>query len=123
MRLRRSLLLTALLLSCSSGEPTYSLDEGTPEELGMDPAVLDEARRYAFADGKNTQAVVVVRSGTVVAEWYAEDRDQQSLASSWSIAKSVTSAVVRITTRFRRRPTTSSPKFSAGEACIPSGAA
>lgn len=91
-----ALFFAVLLLSCSSGEAGYTFHEGTPEELGMDPARLEDARAYAFAEGKNTQGVVVVRSGTIVAEWYAEDRDEASLASSWSIAKSVTSALVGI---------------------------
>jgi len=90
------LVVAALSLCCSSSDAGWSFDEGTPEELGMDPARLEEARSYAFAGGKNTQGVVVARSGTIVAEWYAEDRDETSPASSWSIAKSVTSALVGI---------------------------
>ncbi len=93
---RTGLLIAALALACSSGEPGWSLEEATPDELGMDPAVLERARSYAFAEGKNTQGVVVVRGGAIVAEWYAEDRDAESLGASWSVAKSVTSALIGI---------------------------
>jgi CubicO group peptidase (beta-lactamase class C family) len=62
----------------------------------MDSAVLDGARAYAFQPGKNTQGVVVTRRGTLVAEWYADNRDVTSYAASWSMAKSFTSALVGI---------------------------
>ena len=67
-----------------------------PEDHDLDPALLEEAREYAFADGRNTQGVVVVRGGEIVAEWYADDADQDSFGASWSMAKSFTSATVGI---------------------------
>lgn len=81
----------------ASGEPAlFAFGEGAPESEGMDAAILEGAREYAFAPGKNTQSVIVVRRGTIVAEWYADDRERDSLASSWSIGKSVTSALIGI---------------------------
>jgi CubicO group peptidase (beta-lactamase class C family) len=68
----------------------------TPESQGMDAAVLEEARAYAFADDMNTQGVVVVRNGVIVAEWYADGADETSWATSWSVAKSFTSALIGI---------------------------
>lgn len=62
----------------------------------MTSAVLDGARAYAFQEGKNTQGVVVVRHGVIVAEWYEPGRDASSFAPSWSVAKSFTSALVGI---------------------------
>jgi CubicO group peptidase (beta-lactamase class C family) len=62
----------------------------------MDPARLEESREYAFAEGRNTQGVVVVHEGEIVAEWYAEGADADSWAASWSMAKSFTSALVGI---------------------------
>ena len=62
----------------------------------MDSLILDGARAYAFQPGKNTQGVVVTRRGTLVAEWYADNRDAKSYAASWSMAKSFTSALVGI---------------------------
>lgn len=67
-----------------------------PEDHGLDPAGLEEARDYAFAEGRNTQGVVVVRHGVIVSEWYAEDAGRDSWAASWSMAKSFTSATVGI---------------------------
>lgn len=67
-----------------------------PADHDIDPAGLEEARAYAFAPGRETQGVVVVHRGEIVAEWYAEGADADSWAASWSVAKSFTSAVVGI---------------------------
>jgi CubicO group peptidase (beta-lactamase class C family) len=67
-----------------------------PEDHGMDPAALERARDYAFAEGRNTQGVVVVHEDAIVAEWYAEGADQRSWVASWSMAKSFTSALIGI---------------------------
>jgi hypothetical protein len=91
----RSLVLLVAFGACG-GEPAWQWPVSEPEAQGMDPATLDGARAYAFQPGKNTQGVVVTRNGTLVAEWYAEDRDANSYAASWSMAKSVTSAAVGI---------------------------
>ena len=81
--------------SCAS-DSRFEFAEGTPEDVGMDSAVLEGARTYAFAEGRNTQGVVVVRRGTIVAEWYDPRRDASSRGASWSMAKSFTSALVGI---------------------------
>ncbi len=60
----------------------------------MDAAVLDGARAYAFAPGKNTQGVVVVRHGAIVAEWYEDGADADTYGASWSVAKSFTSTLI-----------------------------
>lgn len=67
-----------------------------PEDHGLDPATLEEARTYAFAEGRNTQGVVVVRDGVIVAEWYGEGAGPDSWVASWSVAKSFASATVGI---------------------------
>jgi len=67
-----------------------------PSAHGMDEATLDQAQDYAFADGRNTQGVVVVRGGVIVREWYAPGRDATSWAASWSVAKSFTSSLIGI---------------------------
>jgi len=67
-----------------------------PEDHGLDPAALEQARTYAFAEGRNTQGVVVVRDGVIVAEWYADGAGPDSWVASWSVAKSFTSATVGI---------------------------
>jgi CubicO group peptidase (beta-lactamase class C family) len=67
-----------------------------PASHGMDPVLLDQARAYAFTPGRNTQGVVVVHGGAIVGEWYAPGAGPDSWAASWSMAKSVTSALIGI---------------------------
>ncbi|HEY8544124.1 MAG TPA: serine hydrolase, partial [Acidimicrobiales bacterium] len=67
-----------------------------PADHGIDAATLEQARDYAFQDGRNTQGVVVVHDGAIVAEWYADGAGPDSWAASWSMAKSFTSALVGI---------------------------
>ncbi|HZR84798.1 MAG TPA: serine hydrolase [Candidatus Binatia bacterium] len=76
--------------------PDPDWDVVSPADEGMDPAVLEGARSYAFADGRNTQGVVVVKDGAIVAEWYAPDHGAASLATSWSAAKSFASTLIGI---------------------------
>ena len=40
--------------------PTQAWTVVTPEEMDMDPAILEGAFDYAFAEGKNTQALIVI---------------------------------------------------------------
>ncbi len=68
----------------------------TPESHGMDPAILDQARTYAFTPDRNTQGVVVVHGGAIVAEWYAPGADSDSWGASWSVGKSFASALIGI---------------------------
>jgi CubicO group peptidase (beta-lactamase class C family) len=97
------LLLTGPV-ACSGGsdderrpaEPGAAWDVDTPVQHGMDPETLQGARDYAFADGMNTQGVVVVQDGAIVAEWYADGAGEDSWAASWSIGKSFASALVGI---------------------------
>jgi CubicO group peptidase (beta-lactamase class C family) len=67
-----------------------------PAAHGMDAGVLEGARDYAFVDGRNTQGVVVVHDGAIVGEWYAPGATEGSWATSWSMAKSFTSALVGV---------------------------
>lgn len=80
----------------AGGLPDDGWAVGAPEDHGMDPAALEALREYTFAEGRNTQGVVVVRHGVIVAEWYAPSRDAASYAASWSIGKSVASALIGI---------------------------
>jgi hypothetical protein len=88
---------TTAAADVTDGSPAVSAWPAVPPERhNMDAEVLEGARTYAFAPTRNTQGVVVVRHGDIVAEWYAQDRDQHSWATSWSIAKSFASALVGI---------------------------
>ena len=95
--------------------------EASPESVGMDSTSLSAAFDEAFIDGTFTQAAVVIKDSKLVYERYrgimlgeksalvselntdAEtlqdrfgSRDKNSLASSWSTAKSFTSVMVAI---------------------------
>ena len=104
----------------STAEPGEWVVE-TPEDHDLDPALLEESRAYAFADGHNTQGVVVVHDGAIVAEWYADGAGPDSWAASWSMAKSFTSALVGIAVEEGKIPgvdepmTTWYPEFAGTE--------
>src|SRR5688572_13084297 len=105
----RAGVLLALIASCGGDDPRWDWPVATPEDQQMDSATLDGARAYAFQPGKNTQGVVVTRRGTLVAEWYADDRDATSYAASWSMAKSFTSALVGIAIEEGHIPSVDAP--------------
>jgi len=68
----------------------------TTEQVGLDAEKFQKAVDYAFGEGQNTQGLVVVRHGSIVFERYADGSDKDSIATSWSTAKSFTSALVGI---------------------------
>lgn len=74
--------------------PGSSWEVVDPSKVNMDQAKLQQALDYAFEDSRNTQAVVVIRHGVIVAEKYADGENRFSLATSWSSAKSFTSALI-----------------------------
>lgn len=67
-----------------------------PQQVGLDPDKLELARAYGFSPEFYTHSILVVRDGYLVAEWYAEDVDPETYASSWSIAKSFTATLIGI---------------------------
>lgn len=95
--------------------------QATPASVNLDPNALNQAFDYAMADGTFSQAALVVKDGKLVYEKYRGigdneltaistviptlslfikpfygARDKNSLATSWSMAKSFTSALVSI---------------------------
>jgi len=56
------------------------LTRSTPEEAGLDPVAL--ARLIARAKGTQTSALVIVRNGAIVHEWYAAGGDSRTDLSS-----------------------------------------
>ena len=89
---------TACSKSVSNSEtkawPGDSWQTAAPETSGMCPDAIQEALDYAFAAGNDTGAVLIIKNGAIVAEQYASDRDATNLVTSWSVAKSITSALV-----------------------------
>ncbi|MFW6067896.1 MAG: serine hydrolase domain-containing protein [Myxococcota bacterium] len=89
-------LLALAWTGCDGGSSGSEWEVRAPEDVGMDAAVLEGARDYAFEPSRYTQGVVVVRRGVIVAEWYADGKDADSFAASWSVAKSFTSTLIGI---------------------------
>lgn len=94
-------------VSLTSSIQTFPSDywiTATPESVGMDAAKLQQAIDYAFNDvvidgtpmRQNTQGVVIIRHGAIIAEKYASGSSKKSIATSWSTAKSFTSALVGV---------------------------
>lgn len=98
---------------------TMQWETSSPAEEGMDSALLDAAFNNAFADDTFTQAGIVIRNERIVYEQYrgitasekqilidqevpneiAEEydfRDEYSLTSSWSVAKSFLSILIGV---------------------------
>lgn len=97
----RRLILPSLLLLLLPGMapapavgpwPTDGWTRATPWSQGMDPRLIQEAFEYAV--GKESDALVVIRNGFLVAEWYSEDWTPATRSNSFSMAKSVSSALV-----------------------------
>lgn len=112
---------TLALVACQSRNPLYATpsfawDTVSPATAGMDEGQLDAAFDDAFADGAYTQAALVIKDGKLVYERYKgatenesdiyqsvypgskdfDVRTKNSLASSWSMAKSFVSILVGI---------------------------
>lgn len=94
-------LVAAALVVCS-GTVRKPVDAGDqadwivvpPAEVGLDADQLEAARAYGFQQEFYTQAIVVIRHGYLVAEWYDKDSSRDALANSWSIAKSFTATLI-----------------------------
>lgn len=76
--------------------PTDTWVTAEPDELGLKTSEIQKAIDYAFAEGQNTQGLVILRHGAIVAEKYADGSNKDSIATSWSVAKSFTSALIGI---------------------------
>jgi CubicO group peptidase (beta-lactamase class C family) len=58
----------------------------------MDPARLEEA--FSFGEAHRSKAMVVIRHGFLVKEWYDYGWDKNSTKTGYSVAKSFTSALI-----------------------------
>lgn len=79
--------------------PAGNLTDGVrpPVDAEKIKAVLDEAFSEPTADKKRrTRAVVVVYDGNIIAERYADGIDATTKLTGWSMAKSITNALVGV---------------------------
>ncbi len=103
------ILLTAALLAGCAGAPAapaatlapvalaeFTWPESTPEEEGIDPAVLAEALRIAKEKALGLHSLLVVRHGKLVSETYFSLYDADTTHLLYSVTKSFTSTLVGI---------------------------
>jgi len=76
--------------------PTDEWEITSPEQVGMDPELLDNMLAEIEESGLNLDGLVVIHQGVIVAEEYYPVYNQHSLHESYSITKSVISALVGI---------------------------
>lgn len=108
-----SIASVTFLLSCSEDEVTYPdfIQQGTydgdyfptsqwrycsPEEVGMSSAGLVKAIENISNEKYTTQGYLVIKDGYIIAEDYLRGFEKGQKHSSYSIAKSFTSAVIGI---------------------------
>lgn len=100
--------------------PTRAWPEGRPA-TDVDTAALERALDDAFAavgwSGKSdTRALLAVHRGRLVVERYADGFDRETRFHSWSMAKTITQALVGILVHRRRIDLDTAPGFSAWSA-------
>ena len=71
--------------------PTVDWSTSTPQAEGMDPNGIRTAFQYGAAHGSS--AMLVIRNGFIVAEWYAPGWAPDQQEDSFSMSKSVTSSL------------------------------
>lgn len=80
----------------SQSKPPGTIYLTDPETIGIDTTLLDQAKSYAFKPERETQSVLILKGEQVIAEWYAEGKGKDSLVTTWSVAKSIMSALIGI---------------------------
>jgi len=78
--------------TCENG----SWEVVAPADQSFDAEKLAEVQPYAFQKEHHTQAVVVVRNGKLVAEWYASWANKTTCATSMSVAKSFSATLIGV---------------------------
>jgi len=76
--------------------PTDEWRECIPEEVGMNSEKFEEIFNYANQEGLSTSGFIIIKDGYIVCESYSGNYTQNSLHTSYSIAKSFTSAIIGI---------------------------
>ena len=73
--------------------PEMDWVEANPQKVSIDPQKINILFDMSFAD-QSTQAVVLIKDGLLIGERYAEGFDSNSVATSWSMAKSFYAALI-----------------------------
>ncbi|MFC2104714.1 serine hydrolase domain-containing protein [Bacteroidota bacterium] len=112
MKLHFIIFFSLLLFSCnddnhsptylSDGEfpekyfPTVEWRECSPEQVGMSSTALKKAYDYVAKSSLNTHGILIVKDGYIVCEAYFNGYSRNSYHTSYSIAKSFSSAAIGI---------------------------
>ena len=67
-----------------------------PESAGLDTSEVNDLMDFVKSEGSNTQAAILIRGSSIIAEYYADKSDKDSIVTSWSVAKSFTSTLIGI---------------------------
>ena len=76
--------------------PTLEWNTASLESQGMCPDEVQSVIDYAFLEGNDTGAIIVIRNGYIVIEEYDSDKTENDLATSWSVGKSFASALMGV---------------------------
>jgi CubicO group peptidase (beta-lactamase class C family) len=79
-------------------QPDWAIS--TPEQEGLSTAGLDKLKTL-FAE-KKTQAALVIRHGKIVAEWYWDNKDQNTRFQAFSVTKSIASTAIGMLVKDRK---------------------
>ena len=100
IKIIKSLVLIAcsisFILPLSAKEfPGESWSVKNPGELGVEASKVEKLFDLYFQDDA-TQSVVLIKDGYLIAEKYADGYDRESIATSWSMAKSFYASLIGI---------------------------
>jgi CubicO group peptidase (beta-lactamase class C family) len=76
--------------------PTHGWRCCQPEEVGMDSETLTAVYEYAANPELNTEGIIIIKDGYIVAEAYLNGFEQNDLHESFSVAKSFSGALIGI---------------------------
>ena len=74
--------------------PTLEWNTASLESQGMCPDEVQSVIDYAFLEGNDTGAIIVIRNGYIVIEEYDSNKTENDLVTSWSVGKSFASALM-----------------------------
>ena len=74
----------------------FSWEIKNPESVGLDTNEVNDLMDFVKSEGSNTQAAILIRGSSIIAEYYADNFDKDSVVTSWSVAKSFTSTLIGI---------------------------
>ncbi len=86
-------------VTVSSNEVYFPSDKewvkSSPNKLGIDDSKVEQIINLSFQD-KATMSVVIIKDGRIIGEKHAKGFNQDSVGTSWSVAKSFYAALIGI---------------------------